>query len=328
MKKKLLISVIAILLICGTAFAEGRKEVDASKFPERPVTCHVPWGVGGGSDIVFRTVGEVFTKYSGGQPQLIKNVPGAAGAVGIVEYMKQARSDGYDVMTWNGAQTIKTHMSKVDYDVRDFKPVIKLISNYTYILVQNSSPYRTLKDFVDDAKRNPGKIMMGHAGTGGGGHMSCILFNHAAGIEVTYVPFGGGGPAAAGLLAGQTMVSMNIPPEGLSNVEAGQLRALAVLAPQRLPQLPNVPTAREAGYDVVYFQSRGVVAHKDTPDEIVMRLHDIYKKAIEDESVKKKFYDMVISVTYAGPEEYGRENLEEDAMFERIIKEQKLGDKY
>jgi tripartite-type tricarboxylate transporter receptor subunit TctC len=111
-------------------------------------------------------------------------------------------------------------------------------------------------------------------------------------------------------------------------VEAGQLRALAVLAPQRLPQLPNVPTAREAGYDVVYFQSRGVVAHKDTPDEVVTRLHDIYKKCIEDESVKKKFYDMVISVTYAGPEEYGKENLEEDAMFERIIKEQKLGDKY
>ena len=328
MNKKFLASVITVLLICGIAFAEGRKEVDASKFPERPVTCHVPWGVGGGSDIVFRTVGEVFAKYSGGQPQLIKNVPGAAGAVGIVEYNKQARPDGYDVMTWNGAQTIKTHVSKVDYSVHDYKPVIKLISNYTYILVQNSSPFKTLKDFVDYAKANPGKVTMGHAGTGGGGHLSCILFNAAAGIDVTYVPFGGGGPAAAGLLAGQTMVSMNIPPEGLSNVEAGQLRALAVLSPQRLPQIPNVPTGRELGFDVVYFQSRGVVAHKDTPDEVVQRLHDIYKKCIEDEGVKKKFYDMVIDVTYAGPEEYGKENIEEDAVMEKIIKQHKIGDKY
>mgnify|MGYP005840938373 CR=1 FL=1 len=328
MKKIITASILVLLVAGGGLFAEGRRESKAEKFPERPVTCHVPWGVGGGSDIVFRTVGEVFPKYSGGQPQLIKNVPGAAGAVGIVEYMKQARPDGYDVLTWNGAQTIKTHVSKVDYSVRDFKPVIKLISNYSYILVRSDSPFKTLKDFVDYAKANPGKVTMGHAGTGGGSHLSCILFNTAAGIEVTYVPFGGGGPAAAGLLAGQTMISMNIPPEGLSNLEAGQLRALATLSPNRLPQIPNVPTAREQGYDVVYFQSRGVVVHKDTPDDIVQRLHDIYKKCIEDESVKKKFYDMVISVTYAGPEEYGKENLEEDAMFEKIIKEHKIGDKY
>jgi tripartite-type tricarboxylate transporter receptor subunit TctC len=328
MKKILTVSIILLILAGSLLFAEGRKEASSAKFPERPVTAHVPWGVGGGSDIVFRTVGEMFTKHSGGQPQLIKNVPGAAGAVGIVEYMKLAKPDGYDVMTWAGAQTIKTHVSKVDYSVADFKPVIRLISNYTYILVQNSSPFKNLKDFVDYAKANPGKVNMGHAGTGGGAHLSCILFNAAAGIEVTYVPFGGGGPAAAGLLAGQTMVSMNIPPEGLSNVEAGQLRALANLSPKRLAQLPNVPTAKEQGFDVVYFQSRGLVTHKDTPDDIVQKLHDIYKKALEEESVKKKFYDMVTEVTYAGPAEYGKELIEEDKLFERIIKEHKIGDKY
>lgn len=326
--KKVYVAALVILMAVGTVFAEGRKEVDAAKFPDRPITCHVPWGIGGGSDIVFRTVGEVFPKYSGGQPQLIKNVPGAAGAVGIVEYNKLARPDGYDVMTWNGAQTIKTHVSKVDYSVHDYKPVIKLISNFNYILVQAGSPFKTLKDLVDYAKANPGKVTMGHAGTGGGGHLASILFTEKAGINLTFVPFGGGGPAAAGLLAGQTMVSMNIPPEGLSNVEAGQLRALAVMGTHRLPQIPDIPTARELGFDVVYFQSRGIVVHKDTPDEIVKRLHDIYKKCIEDESVKKKFYDMLIDVTYAGPEEYGKENIEEDAMFERIIKEHKIGDKY
>jgi tripartite-type tricarboxylate transporter receptor subunit TctC len=314
--KRSLIAVLLVLAACTFALAEGSAEADVSKFPERPITAHVPWGAGGGSDIVFRTVGEVFMKYSGGQPQLIKNVPGSAGAVGIAEYMKLARPDGYDVMTWAGAQTIKTHVSKVDYSVADFKPVIRLIANYTYILVQDSSPFKTLKDFVDYAKAHPGEVTMGHAGVGGGAHLSCILFNKKAGIEVTYIPFQGGGPAAQGLLSGQTMVSMNIPPEGLTNVEGGQLRALAVLAPERMPQLPNVPTAREAGYDVVYFQSRGLVTHKDTPDDVVKRLHDVYKACLDDPAVRKKYDELVTSVFYGSSAEYGRELLEEDKMFE------------
>ena len=326
--KKWMLLALALVVISGFVFAGGEQEVDVEEFPERPVTAWIPWGAGGGSDVVFRTVGEVFSEYSGGQPQLVKNVPGAAGAVAVPEYLDTVRPNGYDVMTWNGAQTIKTHVSEVPYSPRDFKPVIKLISNYTYILVRDDSPFKTLEDFVSYAKENPGEVTMGHAGTGGGGHMSCIQFNDAAGIEVTYVPFQGGGPAAAGLLAGETDVSMNIPPEGLSNLEAGQLRALATLSPNRLEQIPDVPTAREQGYDVVYFQSRGVVTHKDTPDDIVMRLHDIYKQCIEDPGVQKKFYDMVISVTYAGPEEYGKEIIEEDKMFERIVKEQGIGDKY
>jgi tripartite-type tricarboxylate transporter receptor subunit TctC len=328
MKKPVVVSLIVLFTVCGFLCAEKTDAGSAAKFPERPVTAWVPWGAGGGSDLVFRALGEAFVKHSGGQPQLIKNVPGAAGAVGIVEYMRTARPDGYDVMTWAGAQTIKTHVSKVNYSVADFKPVIKVISNYTYILVQNKSPFKTLKDFVDYAKANPGKVIMGHAGTGGGAHLSCILFNAKAGIDVTYVPFEGGGPAAAGLLAGQTMVSMNIPPEGLSNIEAGQLRALAVLAPKRLPQLPNIPTAKEAGFDVVYFQSRGVVTHKGTPDDIVAKLHEIYRKALNEDSVKKKMNDMITEITYAGPAEYGKELLDEDKLFEKIIREHKIGDKY
>jgi tripartite-type tricarboxylate transporter receptor subunit TctC len=326
--KRNLALVLALVLIGTFAYATGAAESGEPAYPVRPVTAHVPWGAGGGSDIVFRTIGEVFPKYSGGQPLLIKNVPGAAGAVGIVEYLNTVRPDGYDFMTWAGAQTIKTHVSKVDYSVETFKPVIRLISNYTYILVQQDSPFKTLKDFVDYAKANPGKVMMGHAGTGGGAHLSCVLFNAAAGIEVTYVPFAGGGPSAAGLLTGEVMVSMNIPPEGLANIEGGQLRALATLSPERLPQLPDVPTAREQGYDVVYFQSRGVVTHKDTPDSVVKKMHDILKKSLEDPIVQKKYYDMVISVTYGSSEEYGKELLEEDKLFERIIKEQKIGDKY
>jgi tripartite-type tricarboxylate transporter receptor subunit TctC len=325
--KRLCVLAAVFLLAVTLGFATPVAEMDAASFPERPITCYVPWGVGGGSDIVFRTLGEVFMKYSGNQPQLVKNIPGAAGVVGITEYLTE-KPDGYNVLTWNGAQTIKTHVSKVDYSALDFKPVIKLISNYTYILVQDSSPFKTLKDFVDYAKAHPGEVTMGHAGTGGGGHLASILFCKAAGIEVNFVPFGGGGPAAQGLLSGQTMVSMNIPPEGLTNIEAGQLRALATMSPERLAQLPDVPTTREAGVDAIYFQSRGVVVHQDTPDAIVQRLHDIYKQCLEDPIVKKKYYDMIISITYAGPEEYGKEIAEEDKMFEQIIKDNKIGDRY
>lgn len=324
MKKLLLLLVIC--LVASGLFAAAEAET-ASDFPTKPVTVYVPWGAGGGSDVVFRTLGSVFQKYSGGQPQLVKNVPGSASVVGVAEYTT-LKPDGYNVLTWNGAQTIKTHMLETPYTALDFKPVIRCISNYTYILVQDDSPFKTINDLVDYAKANPGKLTMGHAGTGGGGHFSLIRFSLAAGIELSDVPFKGGGPAAQGLLSGQTETSMNIPPEGLSNVKAGQLRALCVLAPERLEQLPDVPTAREMGIDVVYFQSRGVVVHKDTPDAVVDRLHDIYKKTLEDQEVIDKFYDMIVSVTYAGPEEYGKEIKEESEMFLKIIKENKLGDKY
>ena len=324
MKKLLLLLVLCLMM--GGLFVSGKAE-SATDFPKKAITIYVPWGAGGGSDTVCRTVGSVFQKYSGGKPQLVKNVPGSASVVGVTQY-NTLKPDGYNVLTWNGAQTIKTHMLKTPYAPTDFKPVIRLISNYTYILVQNSSPFKTITDLVDYAKKNPGKLTMGHAGTGGGGHFSLIRFSMAAGIKLKDIPFKGGGPAAQGLLSGQTETSMNIPPEGLSNIKAGQLRALCVLAPERLPQIPDVPTAREMGIDIVYFQSRGVVVHKDTPDEIVQRLHDIYKKTIEDEEVIKKFYNMAVTVTYAGPEEYGKEITEESAMFEKIIKKNKLGDKY
>ncbi len=325
--QKLLLLLLLLCLVTGGLFAAGEAE-SAADFPVKPITVYVPWGAGGGSDVVFRTLGSVFQKYSGGQPQLVKNVPGSAGVVGVTEYMG-LKPDGYNVLTWNGAQTIKTHMIDTPYDaITDWKPVIKCISNYTYILVQDSSPFKTINDLVDYAKANPGKLTMGHAGTGGGGHFSLIRFSLAAGIKLNDIPFKGGGPAAQGLLSGQTETSMNIPPEGLSNVKAGQLRALCVLAPERLEQIPDVPTAREMGIDIVYFQSRGVVVHKDTPDPIVERLHDIYKQILEDEEVKKKFYDMMVLITYAGPEEYGKENIEESEMFLKIIKDNKLGEKY
>ncbi len=325
--KKIVAMVIGALLLTSS-FVFAADVEDPAEFPTRPITAWIPWGAGGGSDIVFRTLAEVFPDYSGGQPLLIRNVPGAAGAVGTAEYMSVARPDGYDFLTWAGAQTIKTHVSEVDYSVRDFAPVIKLISNYTYVLVRDDSPYQTVQDFVDDAQQRPGEISWGHAGTGGGGHLSSILFQRATDTEVVYVPFGGGGPAAAGLLAGDTEISMNIPPEGLSNIEAGQLRGLATLSPDRLEQIPDIPTAREQGYDVVYSQFRGVVTHKDTPPAIVERLHDILKACLEDPRVQEKYYDMIVIPTYAGSEEYGRANIEEDEMFEQIIKEYGIGDRY
>ena len=132
-----LVLLLVLVLVATTLFAEGGKE-SAEDFPRKAVTCYVPWGAGGGSDTVFRTLGSVFQKYSGGQPQLVKNVPGSASVVGVTEYTT-VKPDGYNVLTWNGAQTIKTHMLETPYTALDFKPVVKCISNYTYILVQDLS---------------------------------------------------------------------------------------------------------------------------------------------------------------------------------------------
>jgi tripartite-type tricarboxylate transporter receptor subunit TctC len=142
------------------------------------------------------------------------------------------------------------------------------------------------------------------------------------------VPFQGGGPAALGVLNGQVDCGMNIPPEGLTNIEAGQLRVLGVMANERFPQFPDVPTVREQGVDTSYSQWRGVVVHKDVPKEIVQRIHDIFKQCLEDEEFKKKMFEMSVTIAYANGEDYGKEIEQDDKNYEQVIKANKLGDRY
>ncbi len=330
--KKVVFVAFAIVLSCSMLFAQGNKEAsavsaDMSTFPTKPVEAVVGWSAGGGGDVVFRVLAEVFPKYANGQNLVIKNVPGASGVTGAIEFL-DAKPDGYSVMHWNNASMTKTQLSKTPITVNSFVPVLQVVSSYNYLLVNADAKWNTLQDFITDAKANPGVLSIGNAGTAGGNHMAAILFEDAISAEFTHIPFSGGGPSIIGLLGKQVDSAMNNAPEGVSNIEAGQLKMLAVFSEERYPSFPDVPTAKEQGLDLVLPQWRGVVCPPGTPDAVVQRLHDIFKQCIEDPIFVEKMKAMSVSPQYLNAADFGRFLLAEDSRYEALVKAKGLGDRY
>lgn len=304
--------------------AETPSEIN---FPTRPVEAVVPWAAGGGADLVFRALAEVFPTYANGQPMVVRNVEGAGGAIGTAEFLSAA-PDGYSLLHFNVASVTRMHMSDVPFDIHSFEPVIKIVQGVSMILVRYDAPWETLEEFLAHAQANPGEITMGNAGAGGGAHLAALIFENEVGAEFLHTPYGGGGPAITGLLAGEVDSMMATSPEGLSNIEAGQLRILATLGSERMAAFPDVPTAYELGINVISEPWRGVMAPAGTPPEIIQRLHEILRDAILDDRYVQAMLDMDQDPVYMGPEEFRAFLLAENAAFHEVIRSNQLGDIY
>lgn len=316
MKKTLMVLLIAFVAVAGV-FAQAAAE--AAEFPTKTVEATVGWSAGGGGDVVFRALAAVFPKYGNGQAMIIKNVPGAAGITGAIEFL-DASKDGYSIMHWNNASLTKTHLSDVPVTGADtFTPVCQIVASYNYLVVNADSPFQTLQEFVEYAKANPGKITMGNAGAQGGNHMAALLFEDAAGLEFTHVPFSGGGPAITGLLSNTVDCVMANAPEGITNVENGQLRILAVFAEERYSAFPEVPTGIECGVDIVLPQWRVVVCPPNTPAEIVEKLASIIKQCIEDPQFVEQMQSQCVEVVYKNPAETDKFLHEQDVMYKNLV---------
>ncbi|MDR1625575.1 MAG: tripartite tricarboxylate transporter substrate binding protein [Spirochaetia bacterium] len=324
--KKIIAAVLMCVMVSGALFARGSSET-TEQFPAKPVNAMVAWAAGGGADLVFRALAAVFPKYANGQPLVITNSGGAAGVPGITQFSKEA-ADGYWIMHWNIAHVIKTHMDNVPFTATSFVPVIKVVEASNYLNVRADAPWKTLQDYIADAKKNPGKVSVGNAGPGGGNHMGALLFERAAGIELLHVPFTGGGPSVTGLMSGQCDSAMNVAPEGISNAQAGQLRILAVFGDKRFDSFPDVPTGKELGINLVLNQWRGIVAPAGTPEDIVQKLHDIFKKCIEDPEFVAKMKELNATPAYASAKDFGALVASSDKAYEEIIKNNKMGNRY
>ena len=323
MKRGMKVSGIVLIILLCTATSVPAQQT----FPTKPIEATIAWAAGGGADLVFRAMAAVFPKYANGQPLIIKNVPGAAGVPGIAEFMR-AKPDGYSILHWNTAHVVKTHMSKVPFTATTFTPIIRLVTAYNYLNVKADAPWKTLGEFLAEAKKNPGNVSVGNAGPGGGNHMAALLLEDAAKVKFLHVPFQGGGPSVIGLMSGQTQAAMNIAPEGISNVQAGQLRILAVFGDKRLENFPNVPTGIEQGVRLSLDQWRGAVAPPNTPPNIVAALHDILKKVIQDPEFVSKMKELSTEVSYADGRTFGEDIKAEDKRYEILCQEQKLGERY
>lgn len=312
------LSIVTLLLITfGTSL----------DFPKRPVQIIVPWSAGGATDVLFRAIASVFPKYANGQPLVVNNIPGGGAVPGTMEFLR-ARPDGYTLLSFAAPILIKSHMDPVQFDVNSFEPVILIVNDPCYILVRSDAPWKDLKEYVEYAKQNPGKITIGNGGAGGGTHLAALAFEAFAKIKLTHVPFEGGGPAVTALVGGHINSYMGAAPEGLSNVDAGQLRILGIFGDKRLEKYPNVPTAAEQGFKFKFGMWRGVAVQKGTPKEIVDRLHTIFYRAMRDPEFQKKAKELSLTLEYRGPSSFAKFIMDYDKYYENLIKSNKLGTKY
>jgi tripartite-type tricarboxylate transporter receptor subunit TctC len=246
---------------------------------------------------------------------------------GYAEAMTK-KADGYYYVAWATPSITKVHMSKTPYDATTFEPVISLVDAPCWILVPASSPYRNLKDMLDDARRRPAQVNMGNAGAGGGTHMIVLAFEKAAGVKFNHVPHAGGGPAIVSAVGAHVDAIIVSPPEGVAQLEGGQLRCLTVLSKQRVPEFPDYPTAIEQGVDFSLGQWRGIAAIKGTDPAKIKVMHDAWKACMDDPDFKVLAKNAGILLDYKGTEEFKRFVAEQDKLYEDIVKTGKLGDRY
>jgi tripartite-type tricarboxylate transporter receptor subunit TctC len=291
----------------------------AAEFPEKEVQIIVPYSAGGATDLIFRALGAATEKYLG-KAVVIVNKPGGGGAVGFTEGMKAA-PDGYMLTAAITPLTILPHQVTTAFTYRDFEPILNVVSDPSMFLVREDAPWKSLNEFLDYAKKNPDMVTVGNSGAGGGVHLVALAFEKAAGVKFNHIPFAGGGPSVTALLGGHVNAVSVSPPEGVTHVQAGKLRIIALFADKRLEMFPDVPTVKEQGIDFVMGMWRGLVAPKGTPPAAIKKLHDAFKRGMDNPAFKQNAKDMSVNLFYLGSEDFGNLMVSDDEFFGKLVQE-------
>jgi tripartite-type tricarboxylate transporter receptor subunit TctC len=273
-----LLSVLTVVLIIGSVVPA------AAQYPERALTIVAAYPAGGMVDIVARPMAEgMKKKFPKGVAVL--NRPGGGGSVGMAE-VTQAKPDGYTVIL-APVSTLVIHPQLNDLPYKtpdDYQPIINTIAFYPLLTVRDDAPWKTVQEFVNAAKSNPGKYRVGTPGEGTGSHLSLEQLSGAAGFKFTHVPFSGWGESSPALLGGHVDAVVAQPGEVKPLVDGKKLRTLVVFQPKRHEAFPNTPTARELGWDAGLGTWFVLTAPKGTPPAVVQYIHDAAKTAIEEPS--------------------------------------------
>jgi tripartite-type tricarboxylate transporter receptor subunit TctC len=314
--KKTLLFVIAALLSAAAS---------AQSWPQKPVRFIVPFPPGGATDISARLLGEKLSQIWG-QQVVIENRGGAGGGVGAAEAARAA-PDGYTLFFPSGSVvTANQHIyEKLNYDPeKDFIPVTNVVSGPQVLTVPAGSPYKTVKDLIEAARAQPGKLTFGHAGIGSQTHLAAENFVWQAKIDALAVPYKGEGPGLAGLVGGETTFFVGNLAASIGHIQGGRLRALGVTSKDEAPQLPGVPPI---GKTVPGFENTGwfgIVAPTGTPQDVVQKIYRDTKKALEASDLRGRLYVQGLAPVGNTPEEMARAMKEETALWARVVKERQI----
>jgi tripartite-type tricarboxylate transporter receptor subunit TctC len=296
----------------------------AQTYPSKPIRWIIPYPAGGGSDFFGRTVTPKLSEELG-QAIIIDNRPGAATMIGAQEAARSS-PDGYTVLQGDSpTYAVNPSVYKtMQYDPqKDFAP-ITLTARFAMLLVVNPNAMRvnSVKEFIDLAKREPGKVSFASVGIGTSHHLAMELFKQQAGIQLIHVPYKGAAPAVQDLVAGHVPIMFLDMATAAPHLKSGRIKALGVAADKRIPNLPQVPTIQEVGlpgFEAWAWQGLAVPA--GTPREVIAKLNAAYQKASQDPTVRQKLIDAGIEPLYSTPEQMAAYIKSETAKWAKVVKE-------
>lgn len=310
------------LLVLVSALAVPLAEAQDA-YPSRAVTMVVPFPPGGVADQTGRPVAAGLEKIFK-QPVVISNRAGAGGAVGMAA-VANAKPDGYTLLMALSSISIIPEADKLfdrppAYTMDQLVPVALISADPTILVVPADSPWRTVKDFVEDAKKRPGEISYSSSGVYGTLHMATEMFAHAAGIKLKHVPFNGGGPALTALLGGHVQALASGPGVVIPQIKAGKLRALAGWGTTRVDVMPDVPTFKELGYDIEFYIWSGLFAPKATPPAVMTKLREGVAQVVKDPEFIATMGKLGTPISYLDAPEFQKYWDKDAAMLAAAIK--------
>jgi tripartite-type tricarboxylate transporter receptor subunit TctC len=307
-----------LFFICGLALG---LQAFAQAYPAKPVKIVVGFPPGGSGDFLTRLIADEMSKNLG-VAVVADNRPGAGGNV-AADHVAKAPADGYTVFNSPHIAVNIALYKNITYDYKDFIPVTKIATGPTVICVNSTVQAKSLKELIDFAKANPGKLFVASAGYGSAPHLAYALFESVAGVKFTAVQYKGGGPAAQSLLAGDTNVMFATAPTVLGFVRAGRVRALAVSKREASPAIPGIPGAEEAGlpgYEYTFWF--GLFVPAGTPGTAVRRLHEAAVKSLAKQEVREKIALQGMDATpSSSPDAFDAEIKAEAPMLDRLVRE-------
>jgi tripartite-type tricarboxylate transporter receptor subunit TctC len=315
-------TIICKLLAC-VLLAGATTVLAQSKYPTKPIRVVTPFAPGGGSDTLARLIGPQIHE-AWGQPVIVDNRGGGGGTIGA-GIVVNAPPDGYTLILVSGSYGANGALHKLPYDtVTDIQPIILIGETGLIVTMHPTSPIKSMKEFIDSARANPGKYNYGSAGTGGLGHLASELFRLDAKVNITHIPYKGTGPVMAALLAAEVHTSFSSMVPAIPHIRNGRLRPIGITPAKRSRALPDVPSISESlpGYEVIHWY--GMWAPKALPRDITMRWNSEVARIMKTPAMQKWFENEGMDPAGGPPEQFLNRIKSDVEKWRRVVREAKI----